>query len=51
MKKMIYRILIIIGIAVLAAIIWNGFTFEIGKKDNGFHMRIEQYPLKRFFKR
>ena len=35
---------------IVAIIIWNGITIEIGSKDNFMYLRMELYPLSRFFK-
>jgi len=29
--------------------LWHGWSLEIGKEGQGFHMNLEQYPIKRFF--
>ena len=48
--KLIFEILFgLFGLVLLALMGWYGFTFEIGKKGEQFHLWHETYSLRRFF--
>jgi hypothetical protein len=46
----IYPALFLLAMLILCLAAWNGFKFEIGNDENGFHLLFQVHPLKRFFK-
>lgn len=46
----LHYIIVALAILFIAGAIWHGWSVEVGN-SSGFHFKLYQLPLKRFFKK